>query len=62
MESDLLAEANRQVTAANGIPIDWYFAEQAAADHMSPLLPPEINVHVVPPEEDGGVVSPMPPC
>lgn len=35
---DLVSQAQRQVAAANGNPIQWHFAEQAAADATRKLL------------------------
>lgn len=44
----MLAEANRQVIAAEGNPIKWFFDDKAAADAMRKLFIKEnINIEVV---------------
>jgi filamentous hemagglutinin len=48
----LIDQAQRQVIAANGRPIEWYFAEKPAADYMAGVLGksfPQIKVIWQPP-------------
>ena len=35
MDNGLVSQANRQVQAAGGVPIQWNFAENVAAEHVS---------------------------
>ena len=48
-KADLLSQADRQVKAAGGTPIEWHVAEQAALDRMRNFLPPQIILIFEPP-------------
>jgi hypothetical protein len=45
----LVAQADAQVRAAGGTPIEWHVAEQAALDRMRMFLPSQIILIFEPP-------------
>lgn len=47
-KNGLPVTADRQVTAAQGIPIQWHFAEEGAAAAMQNRVPPGISVFHTP--------------